>query len=220
MKHVVWDWNGTLFADLHIVVEAVNETVVAMGGPKVSEDDYRRHYTRPVRAFYETLLGRTISGDEWTWVDSAFHEAYFRRIPNADLASDARSALNSVSALGLTQSLLSMAPHEHLVPLVTWFGLDDSLIQIDGVRDNAGVPKAESMARHLQTLLDHGQAPDERIEYLVVGDALDDAAAADANGVACVLYASGSHDQSALEATGYPVAHTLTEALVLGGVMG
>jgi phosphoglycolate phosphatase-like HAD superfamily hydrolase len=53
---------------------------------------------------------------------------------------------------------------------------------------------------------------------VMVGDALDDADAAEGLGIRCVLYASGSHHREELEATGYPVADTLVEALNLGGV--
>ncbi len=220
MQHVIWDWNGTLFSDLHIVVEAVSETVQEMGGPPVTSDDYRRHYTRPVNLFYERLLGRPISDEEWEWLDSTFHDAYFEKVPQADLAADARQAIDLARHHGLTQSLLSMAPHDHLVPLVTWFGLHDALLRIDGVQDEAGVEKRDSMARHLAALLTHPDAPDTFEEFLVIGDAIDDASAATANGVACVLYASGSHDRHRLEATGHPVASSLTEALVIGGAIG
>jgi phosphoglycolate phosphatase-like HAD superfamily hydrolase len=48
---------------------------------------------------------------------------------------------------------------------------------------------------------------------LLVGDSLDDLAAARAVGARCVLYDGGSHHRSALEATGVPVVDTLTAAL-------
>ena len=219
MQHVIWDWNGTLFSDLHIVVEAVSETVQEMGGPPVTSDDYRRHYTRPVNLFYERLLGRRISDEEWEWLDTTFHAAYFDKVPQADLASDARAAIDLARRHGLTQSLLSMAPHDHLVPLVTWFGLHGDLLRIDGIQEDAGVEKSASMGRHLAALFVHPNAPDDPAQYLVIGDALDDALAATANGVACVLYASGSHERHHLEATGHPVASSLTDALAMGGAI-
>jgi len=52
---------------------------------------------------------------------------------------------------------------------------------------------------------------------LVIGDAKDDAAAAAHVGAACVLYDGGSHPREELEATGAPVAGSLTEALDLAG---
>ena len=53
-------------------------------------------------------------------------------------------------------------------------------------------------------------------DVLLVGDSVDDVddadAAADA-GVACVLYDSGYHDRSALDAVGVPVVGSLVRAL-------
>ena len=45
-----------------------------------------------------------------------------------------------------------------------------------------------------------------------VGDSLDDAEAAAANGGACVLYTGGFTDPDRLRASGLPVADTLTGA--------
>ena len=35
MRHVIWDWNGTLFDDLHIVVESVNASLAELGAPPI-----------------------------------------------------------------------------------------------------------------------------------------------------------------------------------------
>ena len=48
---------------------------------------------------------------------------------------------------------------------------------------------------------------------LLVGDSLDDLAAARAVGAGCVLYDGGSHHRHALEATGVPVVAELTAAV-------
>jgi phosphoglycolate phosphatase-like HAD superfamily hydrolase len=47
----------------------------------------------------------------------------------------------------------------------------------------------------------------------LVGDSLDDLAAARTVGAGCVLYDGGSHHRHALEATGSPVVDTLTAAV-------
>ena len=72
------------------------------------------------------------------------------------------------------------------------------------------------MNAHLQALLADPSAPDDPAAYLVVGDTIDDAAAARANGVPAVMLASGSHSRTDLEATGFPVADTLHEAISHG----
>ena len=53
---------------------------------------------------------------------------------------------------------------------------------------------------------------------LLVGDSLDDLAAAQEVGAGCVLYDGGSHHRRALEATGAPVVDRLTDAVAYASV--
>ena len=76
MKHVVWDWNGTLLHDLEQVVNSVNAALGTLGVEPIDADGYRAGYTRPVVKFYEHLLGRPVSDQEWERLDIEFHDAY------------------------------------------------------------------------------------------------------------------------------------------------
>ncbi|MGI9609349.1 MAG: HAD family hydrolase [Acidimicrobiia bacterium] len=210
MRHVIWDWNGTLFDDLHIVVESVNASLSELGAPPIDADGYRDHYTRPVHLFYDRLLGREVTLQEWKQIDTTFHDAYRRALPRADLALDALDALETVSVLGWTQSILSMWWHEELVPCVEERGVDRFMQRVDGNHHDAGETKQIHLERHLDAL---GISEVGAATFLVVGDALDDAQAAIAAGVPCVLYDSGSHHRAELEAAGVPVVESLREAL-------
>ncbi|MDH3307924.1 MAG: HAD hydrolase-like protein [Acidimicrobiia bacterium] len=215
MRHVVWDWNGTLLDDLEVVIASVNDTISILGADPITAEDYRRLYTRPVSVFYERMLARPITTDEWHYLDSTFHDAYRDRLAEASLASGAIDALQQVHDLGGTQSLLSMFTHEELIEVVASFGIHDRLVRIDGLTGTAGVQKHASMARHLEALMAHPTTPFDPAAYVIVGDALDDASAAASNGVACILFDSGSHHRSDLAATGYPVVETLQRAVDL-----
>ena len=122
-------------------------------------------------------------------------------------SSSANASLTAAEAAGLTQSLLSMWRHEHLLPLVERLGIGRFFLRVDGLRRAGGGSKAAHLVAHLA-----GLAVD-RSAVLLVGDSLDDLAAARAVGAGCVLYNGGSHHRRALEATGAPVADTLTAAL-------
>lgn len=217
MRHVVWDWNGTLYDDLHIVVDAVNASLAELGEPPIDEEAYRDHYTRPVRRFYEALLERPVAVDEFALIDRVFHDTYGASLDQAGLAVDAADAVNQVSVAS-TQSLLSMWRHDSLVDYVARLGLASYMTRIDGNRSTADASKAGAMEQHVTTLIAEGSIGD-RNAVLVIGDGLDDAHSAAAAGVDCVLYAGGTHHRRELDQAGVPVADTLTQALALGGVL-
>jgi len=210
MRHVIWDWNGTLFDDLHITVEAVNASLAQLGARPIDADGYRDHYTRPVHIFYDRLLGRDVSSDEWRQIDRTFHDVYRLALPRADLAPGALDALESVRSRGWTQSILSMWWHDELVPFVADRDLTRFMERVDGNIGDPGETKGIHLERHLGELGIGDRSPDD---FLVVGDSLDDADAATHAGVPAVLYDSGAHHRSELEAAGVPVVSSLRAAL-------
>ncbi len=218
MRHVIWDWNGTLFDDLHIVVEAVNRGLAGMGFDPITFDQYREHYTRPVKVFYERILRRRLDDGTWHRLDDLFHDAYRELLEHAELNVEADRAMRRVAATGASQSLLSMFPHRELVPLVAKLGVDRHLLRVDGLRGTPGDRKQEYLERHLRALIEAFPGRVGPEDVLVIGDTPDDAAAARHVGTVCVLYDGGSHHRSTLEGLGVPVAATLLQALDLGGI--
>lgn len=217
VRHVVWDWNGTLLHDLPLVVESVNAALGEHGLEHITIADYTANYVRPVRQFYEVLLGREVSDDEWQRIDAVFHDTYAVAVAErTQLMDGAREALAAVDASHASQSLLSMYPHHLLLPLVDHFGIDAHFEVVHGLVGAGGGPKLPHLERHLEEMVHlHGDDP---TRVLVIGDAIDDALAAQHLGARAVLLASGSHPHAELEATGAPVVESLRDALAVGGI--
>jgi len=205
--HLVWDWNGTLLDDLGIVVEAVNRSIAVFGLDTITADDYRDHYTRPVRDFYDRLFRRTIEDDEWLILNAGFHDAYFELARDADLAPGAHEAMGMVAEAGWSQSLLSMSPQDWLEEIVDRLGLSERFELIDGLSGPTGGLKAGHLEEHLETLGLAGES------VAVVGDTPDDVAAARHVGAIPILFHGGSHHRELLESEGVPVAETVVEAV-------
>jgi phosphoglycolate phosphatase-like HAD superfamily hydrolase len=207
VAHLVWDWNGTLLDDLALVVAATNASLASVGGPSVTAEQHRREFRRPISAYYEYVLGRSITAEEFADLDRAFHDAYRDGLTGTLLAPDAWAA---IAAWTGSQSLLSMWFHDELVPMVRTHGLDARLSRVDGLRaDLGGGPKAPHLRAHLDALGLAGA------ECVLIGDSVDDAQAAEAAGAGIVLYGGGFTDTERLRGTGLPVATTLVEAVEL-----
>ena len=207
VRHLVWDWNGTLVDDHTAVVEAINDALAKLALPAIDSDAFRTWFTRPVQRFYEQVAGRPIDPGEWRALDAAYHDSYGARVEELKLAPDARAALAAAKAAGLSQSLLSMWRHQDLVRLVERLGIGGFFVRVDGLRVPGGGAKTDHLVEHLAAL------GIEAAAALLVGDALDDLAAARAVGAGCVLYDGGTHHRHVLEATGAPVVDTLTAAV-------
>lgn len=206
--HLIWDWNGTLFRDLDATLAASTAALASVGSPAVSLTDYRARFRRPIRAFHDDLVGRSLTDAEWRLLDDTFHDEYLTLLPRCDLAPDAEPAMDRLAAAGWSQSLLSMWRHEALVALLPrWPGLAGRFVRVDGDHTRSGDSKEHSLRAHLAALR---LRPDQAV---MIGDTVDDAVAARAVGTPILLVADGScHRRDTLAAVA-PVVDTLAEAV-------
>lgn len=203
--HLVWDWNGTLLDDLTLVVSSTNHAFAAVGGRIVDADEHRSRFRRPVAEFYAEILERAVDEEEFGLLDRVFHDAYRTGLTSMALAADAMSAIRSWPG---SQSLLSMWFHNELIPAVETYGLAGVFTRVDGLRTEVG---GHLKAGHLATHLDELRLTGEQV--VLIGDSLDDAAAAESVGGRAVLYTGGFTHPDRLRASGRPVADTLLEAV-------
>lgn len=215
IRHIVWDWNGTLFDDQPLVTLSTNASLGAVGFPSLAADQYQDLYRRPLQDFYFAMVGREFSAQEWELVEDAFSRTYANGLHACGLTTDAIAAIDSW-APG-TQSLLSMYDHDKLVPLVDSFGIGARLHRVDGRPPALDYgPKTKYLAAHL----DHLRVAEPDLtpaQVALVGDCVDDALAALEVGATAVLYTGGSSSRKNLEAAGLglPVVDSLTEAVEL-----
>ncbi|MFF5705364.1 HAD family hydrolase [Streptomyces sp. NPDC012794] len=210
--HIVWDWNGTLLHDIDAVMVATNASFAELGFPPITLERYRDLYVVPVPKFYERMMGRLPTDAEWVVMDEAFHRHYWAAAENAGLAEGALELLRDWRADGLTQSLLSLAPHEKLVPLVRAHGIHEHFLRVDGRTGPSHTSKAGHLVRHMEALEAAGVTVSRTV---LVGDAVDDATAAQHVGAHAVLYTGGSHSRASLESAGVPVVDSLAEAVAM-----
>jgi phosphoglycolate phosphatase-like HAD superfamily hydrolase len=206
----VWDWNGTILDDNEAVVAAVNEVCAMFGRAPVDLAFWRSIYRRPLLDCYQDLLGCALTPADWAEIDRRYHDAYRALLSTVRLSPGIPDELRRWQGLGRSQSLLSMWFHDELVPLVAEYGLADLFTRVDGLRvDVGGHGKAGHLVEHLAAL---GVDADE---VVLIGDVLDDAAAAEAAGVRCVLVTTGVTHREALETSGVPVVDSISEALAV-----
>ncbi|MDI2131429.1 HAD family hydrolase [Yinghuangia seranimata] len=208
-RHIVWDWNSTLFHDIDAVIAATNDSFAAYGLPAITMERYRELYCVPVPRFYEKITGRVPEPDEWAMLDATFQRSYAAHAVACGLTPGVDGLLADWQRAGRTQSILSLTAHDDLVPFVDRFAIKDFFVRVDGRVGPAGGGKAEHLQRHLAAM------DADPAEVMVIGDAADDAYAAREVGASAVLYTGGSHARTSLERVGVPVVDSLAEAVAL-----
>jgi phosphoglycolate phosphatase-like HAD superfamily hydrolase len=210
IDHLVWDWNGTILGDSRALIAATIDAFRVCGLHPITLADYQRHHVQPIPLFYERLAGRVLTEQEQARLAECFMTAYAKHREAVTLTADALVALQQWAAAGHGQSLLSMFPHAALTPLVTAMGVAPFFARVDGSVGPDVSAKAPHLARHLEIL---DLKPDR---VLLVGDSVDDARAAAACGVRCLLYHAGDdalHARDHFTGLGVTVVGSLREAV-------
>ena len=209
MKHIIWDFNGTLLADAQLAVDADNAVFAELGLPPITIDDYRGHMTMPVRDFY-TALGVDLDAVPYETISRLWLDIFNARVVQAGLVPGALDAVRALHAAGRSQSILSASYEPSLLSQCDALGLTPYMRSIDGLEDESATRKTAIGRRQLSKLGIDGR------DAVLVGDMTTDAELARELGASCILVSWGHNDLARLLRCGCPVAHDygeLTELL-------
>jgi len=204
MKHIIWDFNGTLLCDAQLSVDADNFVFDALGLPRITLETYRKHMTMPVRDFY-AALGIDLSVHTYETISRIWLERFNAGAVAAGLVPGALEAVRRFEARGLTQSVLSASYEPSLRAQCDALGLTPYMRAVDGLENEKAEKKTDIGLRQMERL---GLVPEETV---LVGDMVADAELARALHVGCALVSWGHNDLERLLDTGCPVAHTFDE---------
>lgn len=204
MKHIIWDFNGTLLADAQLGVDCDNYVFDTLGLPRITIDDYRRHMTMPVRDFY-TALGIDLNVYTYDVISRLWLDRFNRHAVGVGLVPGTLEIVARMKEIGYTQSVLSASYEASLREQCEELGLCNLIDTIDGLSDESARKKTDIGRAQMARL---GLAGEETV---LVGDMCADAELAHALGARCVLVPWGHNAADRLEKTGCPVAHTMEE---------
>ncbi|MBP3657212.1 MAG: HAD family hydrolase [Clostridia bacterium] len=202
MKHIIWDFNGTLLNDTQLSVDVDNYVFDRLGLPRITIDDYRRHMTMPVRGFYPAL-GVDYSVHPYETISRLWLDAFNAQVVDAGLIPGITDVLARLTQAGYTHSVLSATYQPSLDAQCAALGLTPHMLAVDGLKDESAAKKTDIGRRQMERLGLAGS------DIVLVGDMVADAELAAALGASCVLVSWGHNDAQRLYATGRPVADTL-----------
>ncbi|MCH7613825.1 MAG: HAD family hydrolase [Candidatus Marinimicrobia bacterium] len=202
IKHIIWDWNGTLLNDRWLCVESINKTLQKRKLPTITEDRYLDIFCFPVEDYYKKL-GFDFDKEPFAVSGTEFITNYNSKFHEPDLQEGVVDLLEFVQSKGLTQSILSAGKHDWVQDWVAYHGLEKYFINVLGINNHYASGKT-----------DIGKAWINEMHYdphevLMIGDTLHDLDVAGEMGVECILIACGHTSRARLEATNAVVVENL-----------
>lgn len=201
LRHIIWDWNGTLLNDAHLCLDIVNGLLLREGKETLTLERYRELFDIPVIRYYERLG----IAERFHDLSVAFMAAYASRRGECQLFPQMREILIQIEAAGLSQSILSAYPQEMLNTIIDEHAIRDHFTRIVGHADIYAESKVANGVRLLEEL---GVPPEET---LLIGDTAHDNEVAEELGAQCILVASGHYAYERLQGRGARVFATMDE---------
>lgn len=207
IKHVIWDWNGTLFNDVDAALVSLNTMLGERGLTILDRLGYRRMFGFPVIDCYRGLGFEFSTDAEWDAIANEFHAHYDRNAVSSELSAGVPDVLAQISGAGVAMSVLSAAESGKLNRQLEQCGIAGYFPYVFGHNDLYGSSKIE-LGRKLLAKL--GCAPEEA---LLVGDTKHDYEVSADLGCQCALYLEGHQDADRLGSCGCRLISSFAEFL-------
>ena len=204
MKHIIWDFNGTLLNDTQLSLDVDNNVFEKLGIPAITLDDYRNNMTMPVRDF-NPAVGVDYSIHSYETIARLWLDEFNQKAVGVGLVSGALDAIRFFHGQGRSQSVLSASYEPSLRKQCEALGLTPYMADISGLEDESASKKTEIGRRQLRELGLEGR------DVVLIGDMLTDAHLAEDLGADCILVSWGHNDLKRLLSSGLPVARDFGE---------
>lgn len=202
-SHIFWDWNGTLLDDVQQSLDCFSRMLAERGlKPIEGLDDYRKHFSFPVRDYYRHI-GFDTEREPFEQLAVQYMKLYHAPDMIWSLHGDVEATLRWISDRGIRQVILTASERGYLDAQLSSFDIDsffDTLLTLDNI--------------HADGKIGIGRLYLERNPVrrgLMIGDSVHDHEVASALGLDCVLVARGHNSKDVLAACDVPVFENLTE---------
>lgn len=203
-KHIIWDWNGTLFNDVELCCNIINNILIESNLPHLSIEKYKEIFTFPVKEYYQKA-GLDFDKVSFEELGKQFMDEYESRKFECSLYDEAENFLDKISKMNIEQSVLSAYSQQPLENLITHYGIRNYFIGLAGLDNIYANGKVELGKRWMQKLnLPKGKT-------VLIGDTLHDFDVANEIGADCILIASGHQKKETLLNSGTLVLDSMKD---------
>ena len=202
-SHIIWDWNGTLFNDIHWCIETINAMLAKRGLKTIQGvSEYHRAFCFPIRQYYQNV-GFDFEEEPFEILAEEFISLYYsNKSGNCQLYPNAEAVLAAIGRSGISQVVLSASKTNHLAAQISEFGIEDHFKEILGLSDIYAKSKIDVGLDYIsRTDIDR---------TLLIGDTKHDYEVAKALGVDCVLIPNGHQSREVLASCDVPILEEIS----------
>ncbi len=204
LKHIIWDWNGTMLDDRWLTIAAMNIVLARRNMAELTEDLYLQLFTFPVIEYYQRL-GFDFDKEPFSVSGSEFINEYNARAFEPQLHDGIIDLIAELNENGVSHSILSASSQKILNKLAKHHNIDHYFIAVLGQDNHYAYGKIETGKMWINKL---GIAPKNT---LFIGDTEHDLEVANAIGSHCALLSWGHSSTERLENRGINVFDAMSD---------
>ena len=206
IKHIIWDWNGTLVDDTRYCVDLINGILARRSLPEIDEERYKSTFNFPIVDYYKRV-GLDLKKESFESISNEFIREYIHSRHRLVLHEGALESLNLFDERKLPQCMLSASQHEALTQTLQEHGIENYFKTVLGLDDHFAFGKI-----HLgKAWLENNNI--EKSQVLFIGDTLHDLEVANEMGIHCILVATGHQSKERLTNSHPHVLDTLKQLI-------
>lgn len=184
IKHIIFDFNGTLINDVDLCLNLLNDLLKSQGKATVDLNKYRNIFTFPIRDYY-IAAGIDFNIESYESLAVKFIEKYQPQSLKCGLYEGVYDALQYLKNKNMKLYILSASEKNNLLQQCKSYGIDKYFDEILGITD---IHAASKLDIGIDFIERNNISKDE---ILFIGDTLHDYEVAEAMGVNCALVKCG-----------------------------
>lgn len=207
-KHIIWDWNGTLFDDTWLCLDIMNGQLEKIGKESISYEAYQRLFDFPVRGFYEKI-GFDFAVEPYESVAQNFIREYTQRRFECVLHFGVKAILQKFNNYSCDHAVLSAYAEDELIKMLEHYEVHSFFTHVIGLNNHYASGKVEEGKILLDKL---GASLDD---VVLIGDTVHDYDVAKELGIDAILISNGHNSELKLSSCDAPVVKSLSEAMLI-----
>ncbi|GIS71939.1 MAG: phosphatase [Candidatus Neomarinimicrobiota bacterium] len=204
LKHIIWDWNGTMLDDRWLTIAAMNSVLVKRNMDELTEDQYLQLFTFPVKEYYRRI-GFDFERESFSVLGTEFINQYNARAFEPQLHDGIINLIAGLNKNGVSHSILSASSQDILDKLVGHHSIGHFFIAVLGQDNHYAYGKIATGKEWINKL---GIDPKHT---LFIGDTEHDLEVANSIGAHCALLSWGHTHVERLEKNEVKVFNALSD---------